>query len=132
MTKIGLDVVGFVVLVIGIVLGVIPGPGGTPVILLGLSILSINNTWAARWRKYILEHHSSLTKVFFPDQPLIKLAWDLFGLGLIVAGGLVALTPDQAWWLKIGGSLIISLGCFVFLTNRQRGARLVKYLQKKR
>lgn len=41
-------VVGVIVLIVGLILMPMPGPGGTPVTLVGLAILSSDMPWAQR------------------------------------------------------------------------------------
>lgn len=43
-----LDVVGIALIILAILIGWLPGPGGIPLALVGLSLLAINHTWAER------------------------------------------------------------------------------------
>jgi tellurite resistance protein TerC len=54
-------VIGFTVLLVGIVMIVTPGPGWL-VILLGLSILSAEFVWARRWLRRIKKTGSDLVR----------------------------------------------------------------------
>jgi len=54
-------VIGFTVLLVGIVMIVTPGPGWL-VILLGLSILSAEFVWARRWLRRIKKTGSDLAR----------------------------------------------------------------------
>lgn len=50
------DTAGYLLIVAGIALGWLPGPGGLPLVLAGLGLLSINNDWARRLRDYIVKN----------------------------------------------------------------------------
>jgi uncharacterized protein (TIGR02611 family) len=67
--KVVIAVVGFTVVLLGLVMIVTPGPGWL-VILLGLSILSVEFVWARRLMKRIKKTGKDLThKVFGETKP---------------------------------------------------------------
>ncbi|MCA9348811.1 hypothetical protein KC878_01560 [Candidatus Saccharibacteria bacterium] len=70
------DAVGYTLLVLALTLGWLPGPGGVPLLLAGLALLSIYNPWASRFRAYAIEHVNSLLDVFFPNNKLVMWLWD--------------------------------------------------------
>jgi len=64
-----ITVIGFTVLLLGIVMIVTPGPGWL-VILLGLSILSAEFVWARRWMKRIKKTGSNLARTVLGESKL--------------------------------------------------------------
>ncbi len=48
--RIGIDAAGYVLILLGIAFSPLPGPGGLPLVLAGLGLLSIHNEWARRLR----------------------------------------------------------------------------------
>jgi uncharacterized protein (TIGR02611 family) len=55
-------VIGGIVIVAGVVVSFIPGPGGLLVILLGLAILATEFRWARRLRRWVNREARSLTR----------------------------------------------------------------------
>lgn len=64
--KIVIAVVGFTVVLLGVVMIVTPGPGWV-IILLGLSILSAEFVWARRLMKRIKKTGKDLTRTVFGE-----------------------------------------------------------------
>jgi tellurite resistance protein TerC len=63
-------VIGFTVLLVGIVMIVTPGPGWL-VILLGLSILSAEFVWAQRWLRRIKRTGSDLARTVLGESKVV-------------------------------------------------------------
>ncbi len=82
--------VGTCVVVIGLILMPVPGPGGTPVTLAGLAILATELPFAKRFREWFL---ALRTKHFEKSSP-----WKRFAL---IGGVLVAYTvmTTAIWWV---------------------------------
>ena len=63
---------------IGVILfGWLPGPGGIPLFLLGLSLLAVNHDWAERWLSTAKLKGVSIKKWLFPNIEWIKRAYDI-------------------------------------------------------
>ena len=45
-----LDAAGYLLILLALAIGWLPGPGGIPLVLIGLYLLSLNNPWAQRLR----------------------------------------------------------------------------------
>ncbi len=43
------DALGILLLVIALLIGWLPGPGGIPLTIAGLALLAVNHNWARRW-----------------------------------------------------------------------------------
>lgn len=100
-------------------LGWLPGPGGIPLFLAGLGLLSINNDWAKRLLHYVRLRSESLRDVFFPDHKLIQWAWDVFVIALIVGGTLISIYVET-FFLRASAIALYALATTCFLFNRQR------------
>ena len=123
----GINCLGFGLLVLGIIVAPIPGPGGTPLILGGLGILSINNHWAYRLRCYLLNSHKSISTIIFPANPWARFAWDLagavaFGLGLSILVNL------EAIWTRIIATVLLSIAISIWGSNHRRAERCIRHL----
>lgn len=127
LTRWGINCLGFGLLVLGIVVAPVPGPGGTPLILLGLGVLSIHNHWAYRLRKYILDSHQSISAVIFPANPWARFAWDLGG-ALTFGLGISMLVNLEAIWTRIIATILLTIGLSIWGSNHRRAERFVKYL----
>ncbi len=51
---------------------IITGPGGIPLVLAGLGLLSINEPWAQKWLHYVRQHSEGFRELFFPDKKAIQ------------------------------------------------------------
>lgn len=53
--RVGVFIVGWLVILFGLAIGWLPGPGGIPVVLLGLTILATEFAWAERLKRRLME-----------------------------------------------------------------------------
>lgn len=120
-----------VICFIGVILfGWLPGPGGLPLFLAGLGLLSINHDWAKRWLDKLKSKTTNFRQVLFPDNKHIKLIYDLLafillGLGLWLIERQVNRVVNA---LSLG---VFGLALTVFLVNRDRIDRLRRSKHKK-
>ena len=79
LVRFGLVVVGFLVILAGIAIAPLPGPGGLPVIVVGLMII-LRNSFKAR-RQFVRLHHahprviSPIRRLLRRDPHIIQMAW---------------------------------------------------------
>jgi uncharacterized protein (TIGR02611 family) len=112
--RITITVVGFVVLLVGVVMLVAPGPGFV-VIALGLLILSAEYEWARRHFRTAKTHAQSLAERAAANRVSTVLTV-LFALGAIALGGVLALTQFlPASGAATGGS--VAFGGLVILAT---------------
>lgn len=117
--RIGTDLAGYGLILLGLATGWLPGPGGIPLILAGLGILSINNHWAKRLLHYIGENGSKLMKLLFPDNKWVQIAHDVLVVALL--GGALYLLLYQRNVFTIGACIaLVALATADFLYNRNR------------
>ena len=113
------DMLGILCLILVPFLGPLPGPGGIPLLLAGFGFLAVNHDWADDAIHFVKKHSENLLGYFFPDKTLIKWAWDIFAV-LVLLGGL-ALNLTAEWWLLKGLSYGVMAGAStIFMLNRGR------------
>lgn len=117
------DTAGYLLIVGGVALGWLPGPGGIPLILAGLGLLSINNKWAKDLRDYLLKHGGKLVHVLFPDNPVVAFLYDLAVVLLLVLVSVLAWSHAAIWQISLAIALFF-LALFIALMNRDRWGRL--------
>jgi hypothetical protein len=82
--RILIDLAGYSLIIISPFLGWIPGPGGIPVFLAGLALLSINNHWAKRLLEYSKKHADSSLDIIFPDSKKWRIIHTISGIVLLL------------------------------------------------
>jgi hypothetical protein len=124
--RLAIGTLGVFLILIAPIVGVLPGPGGIPLILTGLGLLSINEPWAQKLLMYAQKHSESVQEIFFPPNKLVQWAWDLFVLALIVGGTLINIYFDEGL-LRFVSIPMFGVSTFLFLMNRQR----IEWINKK-
>lgn len=109
-----------VICFIGVILfGWIPGPGGIPLFILGLSLLAVNHDWAERWLETAKVKGVSFKQWLFPDNRLVRVLYDIFSVTLVVVGVWAAFTYQERLAQGFGVMLAV-IGMFIFLLNWER------------
>lgn len=124
-----LNSLGILLLCLVPLLGPLPGPGGIPLTLAGLSLLSINNPWAKRLKEFIEKKGLDLSDLIFLNNKICQLAWDIFIL-LSLAGGFYlffAFDLGRIWQMLL--STVLSSLVFAWFRNRHRWRALLKSLK---
>jgi uncharacterized protein (TIGR02611 family) len=86
--RIAFAIVGFLVLLAGVVMLVTPGPG-IPVLVLGLGMLALEFAWAERWLERILDRAEQAVDQVTEGSPAKRAA--LIAIGVASLGVAVAL-----------------------------------------
>lgn len=116
------DLAGYALILLGALLSPVPGPGGIPLIIAGLGLLSINNEWARRLRALLLRHGGRIVKLLFPPLPFVQWLYDavtVLLLGLVTA---LVWKHSALWQVSLAIALFF-LAIFVAATNRDRYRR---------
>lgn len=121
--RVAIDAAGYLLLVAAVATGWLPGPGGIPLALAGLGLLSINNAWAKRLRAYLLSNGGKVVQFLFPDQPVVQWLYDLLALVLLALTGALTWRHAAIWQLSLA-VVAFFLALFIALMNRDRLARL--------
>lgn len=105
---------------IGVILfGWLPGPGGIPLFLLGLSLLAANHDWAERWLNTAKLKGVTIKKWLFPNKPWVRNTYDGIALGVMSIAALLIFEYEDR---LIEGLAVIMFfaSMFIFLVNRDR------------
>ncbi len=114
-----LDTLGVLLMLAGLAFGWIPGPGGLPLFLAGLGLLSINHEWARRWFAQLKKRGFKVKDKIFVDHSFVKAAYDLIAVILVLNGIYLLATSSRTLYLSIGMFALFA-GVGLFLGNRQR------------
>jgi hypothetical protein len=121
--RIATDASGFGLILLGIALGWLPGPGGIPLVLGGLGLLSINNAWARRLRDFVIRHTGNLAKVLFPELLWVQWAYDFIIIILLIIVGVLAQRHAAIWQISLAITLFF-IALLVAGLNRDRYGRI--------
>lgn len=117
--RIGIDISGYALVLLGISLGWLPGPGGVPLILIGLALLSIHNKWAETLRVNILKHSGKLIDLAFPAIPAVQWFYDILSLLLTAIVILLSWQRNAIWQISLAVFLFFAV-LIIITYNRDR------------
>lgn len=117
--RIAIDMAGYLLILAAIATGWLPGPGGIPLALAGLALLSINNEWARRLRKYLLANGGKLVAVLFPRHKIVEWLYDILVLLLFTLATVLVYRHAAIWQVSIAIAAFF-FALFIALMNRDR------------
>lgn len=126
----GTDIAGYICLLLVLPIGALPGPGGIPLLIAGLGLLSVHNAWARNLLDYVKKHSDSLRGIFFPKNKNTELMWDILAISLFVSAFVISIMSD--YWIFRG--LAVGIGAVsttLFMFNRSRLDRLREKFKKR-
>lgn len=131
-----LNFLGVLMLLLVPFIGPLPGPGGIPLLLGGLKLLSINNPWAHSLIKFIEREGTNLGDLIFLENNKVQWAFDIFVVLAFMLEIYIYLKLDfgSIWFLQIETiihSIIFSILLYIALRNRHRWRRFSKYCRLK-
>lgn len=127
--RIAIDIGGFGLILLGILTGWLPGPGGIPLVLAGLGLLSLNYEWAERMLKNFEKKRVELTDKYLMADRETSITMDIISV-LMIAGG-VWIVVDASSLIFRGLGIGLIAGAVVALaSNQKRIERLLKKLKK--
>ena len=118
-----LDTLGVALMILAILTGWLPGPGGIPLFILGLSLLAIHHEWAQRYIDLLKKYADRLGDMVFVSNPHIQAAYDILSPGAITTGTILLYLHNAMWQITLG-VFLIAMGLLFFLGNRHRFKRL--------
>lgn len=113
------DTLGVIFMIAALLTGWLPGPGGIPLFIIGLSLLAINHDWAKRYMDIMKKYADKLGDLIFIKNRVVQLVYDIIAPFLILFGVLLITTRDD-WWIISSGIFGVFLGLTIFLGNRGR------------
>jgi hypothetical protein len=121
--RIATDAAGYGLLILAALTGWLPGPGGIPLALAGLALLSINNEWARRIRQWLLDNGGKLATYIFPNNPYVQWLYDIIVVLLLAVVTVLAYNHAAIWQIGLASGLFIA-AVTIALLNRDRWNRL--------
>lgn len=128
--RFGTDIAGYGLILLGLLTGWLPGPGGIPLILAGLGLLSIHNHWARKLLIFAKENSNRFMEYIFPENPWVKALHDILVVIFASTAIYIFVTKDA----KIAIGLAVSLSALAivdFLYNRKRWRILKHKIQRR-
>ena len=113
-----------------IAFGWLPGPGGVPLFLIGLSLLAANHDWAERWLETAKYKSKSLKKIIFPDVRWIRYTYDVVSV-LLFSGAIYVYLNSDNNIITAASAVTASLSLFLFLLNRDRLDKISSVFKRK-
>lgn len=123
------DVVGVALMLLAIATGWLPGPGGIPLFIIGLSILAIHHEWAQKYIDKIRDYVDNIGNWIFTENKSIQLAYDLICPLTLIGGGYLLWLHHAPWQITLGIFLIIT-SVTLLIGNRKRFHKLKNKFQK--
>jgi len=121
--RILIDAAGYLLIIAAALTGWLPGPGGIPLAIAGLGLLSINNEWARRLRTFLLDNGGKLVGFLFPANPYVQWLYDLVVVLLWILVVVLAWHHAAIWQISLAIFLFF-IGLAIALLNRDRLTRL--------
>lgn len=109
--------------------GWLPGPGGIPLLIVGLSVLATNHEWAERLLGHVKKGGVQISKTLFNGHPLIRLAIDILGIVFIAAAVIILSQVTKNIAQSAAISLLVVAGALL-LGNRNRFLTLKNWIKK--
>lgn len=121
--RLAIDAAGYFLIIAALATGWLPGPGGIPLAIAGLGLLSLHNDWALRLREYLLSHSGKAVKFLFPSNRWVQWAYDLLAGLLLTLTVVLEIRRAAIWQISLGAAAFFFAG-FIVMMNRGRWNRL--------
>lgn len=126
--RFGIDAAGYGLILLGLLTGWLPGPGGIPLILGGLGLLSIHNHWARSLLLFAKKYSGQFMDYLFPENPWAKALHDILVVIFISTAIYLFFHADAKFTIAIAISLT-AIAVVDFLYNRKRWQRLKRQIK---
>lgn len=127
--RVGIDILGYGCIILAGLTGWLPGPGGIPLLIVGLSLLATNHQWAERLLLWLKNRGGKIADTLFDGHPLLKLFIDLLGI-LFITMSAYALTQLTGNIIHSAAISLLVVSIVLLLGNRKRFHRLKSYFRK--
>ena len=128
--RIAVDIAGFGLIFVSPFVSLLPGPGGLPVFIAGLGILSLNYDWAKNLLKNFDKRYNDFVNKYLVGNKKIAHTIDVLSL-IIITTGIYTLTNAENIILKVFSFGLISFGGFIVISNQKRLEKILKKLKSK-
>lgn len=128
--RVVIDLAGFSLMIISPFLGWLPGPGGIPLFVAGLGLVSMNHQWAENLLHDFEKKRQEITDKYLMASPRISWIIDLVCLSVIAVGLYVAATEAELLQRGIGLAAT-SISLIILFSNQKRFERIAKKLKKR-
>lgn len=125
------DILGFTLIIAAIPISWLPGPGGIPLLIIGLSLLANNHEWAERILDRVKKEGLNLTDKLFDGGAKTKWAVDILSVVFISIAVLLLVNLTRSLKYTVAISLCIS-ATFLFFGNRKRYQAILKKIFRKK
>ncbi len=117
---------------IGVILfGWLPGPGGIPLLLIGIALLAVNHDWAESWLESVKHKGISYKKYLFPDKKWLRHTYDLLSVVFTIIG-IFLIRENNNRLVDAIGALLIYGSIFLFVFNRDRIDKFSNFFKRKK
>lgn len=123
------DAAGYFLILAAGLTGWLPGPGGIPLALAGLGLLSIHNKWAHDLREYVIKHGGRIIDIMFPRNSTVEWAYDALSILLLALSSVLIWQHSAIWQISLAIAGYFA-ALFITLMNRDRAG--VKRRRKKK
>lgn len=127
--RIGIDVLGVLAIIAAGVTAPIPGPGGLPLLIIGLSLLATNHSWAERILIKVKIHGNTLSEKVFSKHRVARIGVDIAGV-ILIALAVIILTQATRTVARTSAISLGLLAVVLFLGNRERWQSIKQNFKK--
>jgi hypothetical protein len=124
------DVLGFGLIIVAIPISWLPGPGGIPLIIIGLSLLANNHEWAERLMNRVKAEASKASQRVTEADPVTKWAIDILSI-VFIAGAVILITQFTRNLATTAGISLVIAGTTLLITNQNRHIKFWYKLRRK-
>ncbi len=129
--RIAIDVAGFGLIIISPFLGWLPGPGGIPLFLAGLGLVSLNHEWAEKLLKDFDKKRVEFTEKYLMASRRVSRTIDVCSVIVLCLGVYLAFTQKE-FILRGVGLACITIPLIIIFSNQKRFERISKQLKNKK
>jgi hypothetical protein len=127
--KIAVDTLGVLLIIAAGLFGWLPGPGGVPLLIAGLSLLATNHEWARRLLEKVKKTGVRIMDVIFNDHPVIAFMIDATGVAALVVTA--AIIGQRRGGIFTSIAVILGfIGVGLLLGNRKRINKLNQFVKR--
>ncbi len=116
-------------MIASVLLGWLPGPGGIPLFLAGLGLVSLNHEWAANLLKNFEKRREAITDKYLMSSPRTSHIIDFVSLVTMISGLYLAIAQSGLLYKGLGLALT-SVSLIVLLSNQKRFERIAARFKK--